>query len=65
MADWLWTRQALSAGLAMTNDDLGGYLREHRVPSPPPATLPSEHGETIELWTPSMADMKRDDWRVA
>lgn len=66
MAGWPWAEQALSAGLEMTHDDLApGYIRAHRVEGEPPATLPSAHGETVELWTPSAADMARDDWRVA
>ena len=49
----------------MTRDDLGGYIREHRVSNPPPATLPGSHGETVELYEPTPADKAARDWRVA
>lgn len=66
MASWAWAAEALSAGMEMTHDDMApGYVRAHQVEVPPPATLDSAHGETIELWTPSAADMARDDWRMA
>lgn len=64
MADWLWTQQALSAGFAMTRDGFDGYLREHRVPSPPPPTLPSAHGEVVELYELTVADLAATDWRL-
>ena len=39
------------------------YLRAHNVQSPPPATLPSEYGETITLYEPTTADKNATDWR--
>lgn len=54
----------MSAGFAMTRDGFDGYLREHRVSFPPPPTLPSAHGEEVELYEPTAADMAATDWRA-
>lgn len=65
MASGSWAREALSAGMAMTRDELApGYLRAHDVGADPPATLPGTHGETVTLyrWTPE--DEAAMDWRV-
>lgn len=65
MASGAWTREALSAGFAMARGGLEGYVREHIVPDPPPAELPSAHGEHIVLYQWTAEDESATDWRVA
>lgn len=43
----------------------GGYLRVHDVEGTPPATLPSEYGEEITLFTPGPEHLAATDWRKA
>lgn len=55
--------------MAMTRDAFGvyGYLRAHPEvdQDAPPSTLPSDHGEVVELYEWTEADEAAQDWRLA